>query len=420
MSGRGRRAVKVSTATQLRRRNSQAVLDVLLAGGPHDAAELMAATGLSRPTVHEICDHLIGRGLALELAPEPGGGRGRRPRRYAVRADAAHVLGVDMGETTVRAAVADLRGELVGEAAAAFPDPRIGAAGRLRAVRATAARALSAAGVPPDAVHAATLGVPAPVTADGRAVAVETYLPGLAAVDLRTALRPLLHGPVAVENDADLAVLGERWRGAAAGCDDAVLLLAGERLGAGICVGGALLRGRSGGAGEMGFLHLVSGVGDTDGIGRLLRGATGMPAPAAFAAAARGDPAALAALEVVARRVGRVLAVVATLLDPQVLVLGGAVAEAGPVLMGPLRRAYAGALRERPLRATPALEASPLAERGTVLGAVRVALDAVVPHLLDRPRTGGRDGRRTDVRGSDGGSGRWAAQPAERSGRASS
>jgi hypothetical protein len=64
-------------------------------------------------------------------------------------------------------------------------------------------------------------------------------------------------------------------------------------------------------------------------------------------------------------------------------VLGGAIAAAGDVLMGPLRRAYAGALRERPLRATPALAASPLAERGTVLGAVRVALDDLVPRLID-------------------------------------
>ena len=61
--------------------------------------------------------------------------------------------------------------------------------------------------------------------------------------------------------------------------------------------------------------------------------------------------------------------------------LGGAIAAAGDVLMDPLRHAYSGALHERPLRATPALAASPLAERGTVLGAVRVALDDLVPRL---------------------------------------
>ena len=372
----------MTTTTDVRRRNSQAVLEALLAAGPREGADLMAATGLSRPTVHEICDDLIARGLAVEVDPPHGGGPGRRPRVYTARADAAHVVGVDMGEATVRVAVADLRGAVVGEAAATFDDPRMPASRRFVLVRATVARALDAAGVDPAGVHAA-LGVPAPVTAEGRAVATPAYLPGLARVDLRTALRPLLDRPVVVENDADLAVLAERWRGAAVGCADAVLLLAGERLGAGICVGGRLVRGRYGGAGEMGFLHLVSGVGEPDGIGRLLRAATGRPAPVVFDAARRGVDDALAALEAVTVRVGRVLAILATLLDPEVVVLGGAVAEAGPVLMEPLCRAYAGALRERPLRATPALAASPLAERGTVLGAVRVALDDLVPRLLD-------------------------------------
>lgn len=378
----------------LRRRNTQAVLDVLLAGGAHDGVALMATTGLSRPTVHGVCDDLIGRGLAVELDAVGSGGPGRRPRVYAVRAESVHVVGVDMGEATVRAAVADLRGDVVGEASAVFPDPRMAAQRRLVLVRETVARALTAARVDPTSVRAATLGVPAPVTAEGHAVAVDAYLPGLAVVDLRTALRPLLDAAVIVENDADLAVLGERWRGAAAGCDDAVLLLAGERLGAGICIGGRMVRGSSGGAGEMGFLHLVSGVGDTDGIGRLLRAATATPATEAFAAARDGDTGAIAAIDAVSARVGRVLAILATLLDPQVVVLGGAVAEAGPILMDPLRRAYADALRERPLRATPALAASPLAERGTLLGAVRAALDDLIPRLLDLPGTDATMGRR--------------------------
>ena len=132
----------MSTATDLRRRNSQAVLDALLADGPREGGALMTATGLSRPTVHEICDDLIARGLAVEEAPAPGGGPGRRPRVYAARTDAAHVVGVDMGESTVRAAVADLRGVVVGEALAAFDDPRTPVARRLGRVRATVADAL--------------------------------------------------------------------------------------------------------------------------------------------------------------------------------------------------------------------------------------------------------------------------------------
>lgn len=139
----------------------------------------------------------------------------------------------------------------------------------------------------------------------------------------------------------------------------------------------------AGGAGELGFLHLVAGAGDTGGIGRLVRLASGRPAPRVLGAACTSDAAAPAVLEAVTGRVGRALAVLATMLDPQVVVLGGAAAEAGDVLMAPLRRAYTAALREGPLRATPTLVASTLAERGAVLGAVRVALDRLLPTLLD-------------------------------------
>lgn len=396
--------VKVSTPPVLRRLNAQAVLDVLLADPavgaaavgdaavgdagatgdpPWDATRLMAATGLSRPTVHDVCDDLITIGLAVERSGPSPTGPGRRARRYALCSAAAHVVGVDMGEATVRVAVADLRGVVVGGSSRNVPDPTMAATARLGVLRGAVAAALTAAGVTPDGVRAAAVGVPAPVTAGGRAVAVDSYLPGLAAVDLRSALRPLLTAPVTVENDANLAVIGERWRGAAAGCDDAVLLLAGERLGAGLCLGGRLVRGFAGGAGEMGFLDLVTGVGDTDGIGRLVRLATGRPAPAVFGAARAGNADALAALDAVTDRVGRAVAVLATLLDPQVIVLGGAVAEAGDVLMVPLTRAYTRALRERPLRATPPLVASTLADRGAVLGAVRTALDRLLPTLLD-------------------------------------
>jgi hypothetical protein len=291
--------------------------------------------------VHEICDDLIARAcLAVEADPTPGAGPGRRPRVYAARVDAAYVVGVDMGESTVRVAVADLRGDVVGEALAAFDDPRTPAARRLGHVRRSVADALQAAGVPSERVRVAALGVPAPVTPDGRAVAVDTYLPGLARVDLRTALAPL-PARLIVENDADLAVLAERWRGAAVGCADAVLLLAGERLGAGICVQGRLVRGRSGGAGEMGFLHLVAGVGGPDGIGRPLR-----RRPASRRRKRSPPPLAASRPRRCAghrRRTG--VGAVRDPRDPPDLQasLGGAIAAAGDVLMAPLRHAYAGA-----------------------------------------------------------------------------
>lgn len=398
----------------LRRMNAQAVLDALLAApGPVDATTLMDATGLSRPTVHAVCEALVAHGLAAEPAaadPPPGPARrGRRARGYALRAGAAPVVGVDMGAGSVRAAVADLRGAVVGEACTTLPDPTLRASDRLAAVRATAARALTAAGVEPAAVRGAALAVPAPVDPAGRAVADDGYLPGLAAADLRGALAPLLPVAPVVDNDANLAVLAERWLGAAAGAADIVLVLAGERLGAGICAGGRLVRGRAGGAGEMGFLDLVAGVGDPTGIGALARAGgaraiadgragallgarTGgdpgrVRAEDVVAAAADGDPVAAALLGEVTERVARALAVLAGVLDPEVLVVGGAVAAAGEALRAPLAQALDRALDgvlPAGTAARPRLAVSPLAGRGPLLGAVRAALDDLRPRLLDR------------------------------------
>lgn len=230
-----------------------------------------------------------------------------------------------------------------------------------------------------------TVGVPAPVTVDGRVVVDGPYLPGVAELDLRTALD--LAVPMQVANAANLA---ERWLGVAAGTDDVVLVLAGERLGAGVCLGGRILRGHRGGTGELGFLDLVIGDdptardGGADGIGRLVRrwgsDALGRPVGAeeVFDAARRGESWAREVLDAVARRIARALAVLASLLDPEVIVVGGAVAGAREHLLIPLEQEFARVSR-RPAR----LATSTLADRGVLLGAVRATPDDVRPRLWD-------------------------------------
>ncbi len=377
-----------ATSPLLRRLNAQAVLDVLLDTAPGSGlsgADLMDATRLSRPTVHAVCDDLIARGWLTELdaqQPADSSRPGRRARVYAPRPDAGHVLGVDMGATTVRAAVADLRGTVLGEDTARFRHRRVPAAERIAETRAACARAAGQAGV--TTLLGAAIGVPSSVV-DGRVAADDGYLPGLAELDLRSALDGVAPGPALVDNDANLALLAERWTGAAADVADAVLVLAGERLGAGICTAGRIARGHRGRAGELGFLHLVDGVGDTAAIGNLTRrwgtAALGRPVRAedVTEAARGGDRRAAAVLDDVARRTARVLAVLATLLDPEVIVIGGGAAGAADVLLTPLEREL-GRLVDHP----PRLVASALADRGVLLGALRAVLDDVRPRLLDR------------------------------------
>lgn len=396
---------KTATSPLLRRLNAGLVLDALRSMGPATGTELIAATGLSRPTVHTVCDHLIEMGWIHELEhrqPEAGSTPGRRARQYQFNARAGYVLGVDLGQNKVTAAVGDLRGDEVGSATRHFAREDIEARPRLTEVRKAIGSALEAAGLDRSAILSFALAVPGPVDDLGHVVAKEEYLPGLAKIDLRTALGKGFDVPVLIENDANLAVLAERWRGCAQGVDNVIELLAGERLGSGLYLGGRLVRGSHGAAGELEFLSMVEGVGNTDGIARLLRvegtkavtagrrartksslieSVDGNPdlvrAETVLSAVSEDDPAAIEALERTTHRIARVIALLHTLLNPELVVIGGAVAEAGDVLVRPLQKAVAE------LVATPpAIAASALGDHAVVLGAVRRALDQAEASLF--------------------------------------
>lgn len=398
--------MQTATPPLLRRLNAGAVMEALRTAGVVTGTELMEATGLSRPTVHAACDQLIALGWVTERESRrsaDGSRAGRPARQYELNARAGYAMGIDMGAGTVRAVVSDLRGDPIGDARRTYRHWHVSAPERLSIVRTAINAALTAARVPASAVLAVGLGVPGPVGNDGHIVAVEEYLPGLAEVDLRAAIGRRRGWPVLVENDANLAVLGERWRGAAVGLDNVVLILAGERLGAGIYLGGRLIRGGAGGAGELALLRLVEGVGSTDGIGNLARslgleavrrhrGGQHGKSPLSRAAASRGalkaeavldaarsgDPLAVQVLDEVTDRIARVVAVVATLLDPELVVIGGAVADAGELLLKPLEAKVPAYTTWRPRLATASF-----GDHSVVVGAVRLALDHIESQVFE-------------------------------------
>jgi predicted NBD/HSP70 family sugar kinase len=288
----------------------------------------------------------------------------------AFRADAGHVVGVDIGEKKVRAAVADLRGDVVTERLRVF-DPHADRRERLTVVRRTAAAALRSAGLTRADVLTACVGCTGGMDAATGAVLFSGAFPGLAEVNLRTALRRTLGRSLLVENDCNLAVIGERWRGVARAVDDVICVLAGERMGAGIVVGGRLVRGHAGAAGEMPFLGAYEVEHGAEGIAYLVR-MLGAPrwrdAEAVFAAAGAGDAEAISVIERSVRHAGRAIVTMALVLNPELIVIGGG--GAGDILLEPLRRRL-----NDMARLPPRLEASALRERGVLVGAIRHALD---------------------------------------------
>jgi len=172
--------------------------------------------------------------------------------------------------------------------------------------------------------------------------------------------------------------MAERWCGAAQRLDDVVCVLAGERIGAGIVMGGRLMRGHMGAAGELSFVSALDLEPGAHGVAQLIRQLSGEDAPDVVAAAAAGDAEAAAIVERASRWAGHGVVTTAQIVNPELVVIGGGVARAGEVLLAPMRR-----LLEEAAPVPPQLVASPLAERGPLLGAIRLALDDLELRLLD-------------------------------------
>jgi glucokinase len=216
---------------------------------------------------------------------------------------------------------------------------------------------------------------------------------------LRERLSLLLSGPVAVENDANAAAWAEYRFGAGRGSTSLVMITVGTGLGAGLVLGGRLAAGARGLAAEVGHVPLVpdgrpcpcglrgcweryvSGTALTAEATRL--GPAWLPADpsavgrAVLAAARAGDADGLALIAEQGCRLGEGLATLTALLDPDVVIVGGGLAAAGELLLGPARARLAEALSPVLRRSLPRVVAAELGAEAGVVGAADVARTAV-------------------------------------------
>lgn len=297
-------------------------------------------------------------------------------------------LGIDIGGTNVRVGAVDAAGRILARGKAPTrpeegPPAVVGrVAGMVRDVLASP----QVAGVA-QAVVGVGLATPGPVDA-GRGVVVTTpNMPGWRDVPIADLLAAEVGLPVRHLRDANAALLGEAWLGAARGHRDVILLTLGTGVGGAALVGGRLLLGRDGFAGEFGHLTI-----DPDGppcgcgnrgclealvSGSAIRRRTGLDARALFATAGQGDPDALAAVTQVAVFLGIGLACLANAFNPSAIVLGGGMMD-GWDLLG---ERTIEEMRRRTFHAvTAGLEVIParLGDEAGVLGAARLVLEGGV------------------------------------------
>jgi predicted NBD/HSP70 family sugar kinase len=315
---------------------------------PFTRAELIRATGLSAPTVGTLVTHLSRIGLLRGLGTSPSRG-GRRPASMEFNARHGFAAAIDLGPTRTRLAVADLRGERL--AHRVIPTPSgVGPTALLTQLAAALRSLLQEAKVPLDRLLAVGAGAPGAVDwKRGVVVALASNLEGWSDVPMAEILRDALGAPVVVENDVNLAVLGERWRGAARGHETCAFITIGTGIGAGVVVDGALHRGHHFLAGEIGFMCMGKEYVDRAFPRGCLETLAGLRALAArwtrgtgvdpgrdvaalFEAARSGNAEAQSAVRDVATLISIATANLSLALDPSLIVLGGALVSHEPLV----------------------------------------------------------------------------------------
>ncbi|MFV2194633.1 ROK family transcriptional regulator [Nocardiopsis sp. LOL_012] len=389
------------TPRLLRQLNDRAALELLLSSGPLTRTQIGTRTGLSKVTASQLLARLEERDL-VRVVGTRAGGRGPNAALYALVPESAYVAALDVSARRVTATIADITGTVVSEVTVdptESDDP-------VALVHTSVMRLADTAGVPLDRVRACVIGTPGvvdPRTGDIRfSFDLMSWHEGVL-----EALRADLERSVVIENDVNLAALAEHAEGAAADTSEFVLiwLSAAGGVGMSTMIDGRIHRGRSGGAGEIGYLPVpgapmpsevgASGAYEPRG-GDLPHGfqalvkakqvvdlaagygiggsdVTEVVTEAAGAATPEGD----AFLDAFAERLARGVAAVTVILDPGLVVLGGDVARAGGAKLA--ERVQKATARIAPNAAEVALgtvEGSPVA-RGALLSALERAREEV-------------------------------------------
>ena len=376
------------TPRLLRAHNERTLLEHLRDAGPSSRPDLARIAGLSKPTVSQALANLESAGLVRPLGPASPS-LGRTAMLYEVDPTAGYVVGIDIGRAWIRVAAADLSGAIV-----ARRDERNRARSANALVKAVAVVAhdvVAAAGLTWKHVAHTVVGGPGVFDPDSDRLRHAPNVPGWSRPGVMSSLREALPPTVALDNDANLAAVGERTYGSGRDARTFVYVSVGTGIGMGVIIDGELYRGAHGAAGEVGYLPLggvepgrASGreakrrgmleeAASADAVVRTAKrlgmdGATS--AKRVFAAARTGDEMALAAVAAEAERLALVVGTVAAIVDPEFVLLGGGVGSNIDLLRPPLERRLA----ELTPLAPPVAEGE-LGQDATVLGAVASALD---------------------------------------------
>jgi|GEM_PF-2041758 len=401
------------TPQYIRNLNENLIMDALITQGTMSRADISRQTGLSKPTVSSAVEHLIDRNLVRETG-RADNAQGRKATLIRFNETAYYVCGIDLGATRIRIALSDLNGEIlvyrtypmVVQAANDQAQATI-----LELLRSHMNALLEENHLKWNQIQCIGFGIPGVVLPEtGRISRIVDPLVGLEKAFSLESLSGAFPCEVILENDVNLAALGEYRSGAATGYPLFIFFSIGTGTGAGIMVHGQLLRGLGGLTGEIAEMLMEDGrrleeVLSADGLMQLakrhlnlhdeLLEATDSGADVnvdvdadadalrrhltpekLFEAARSGEVEALEILKQYSQMIASALRQISVVLAPDLIVLGGGVGGNGDVLVPLLRQIIS---EHFPVQ--PQLICSKLGEQAVVTGAVQVALQQTMLNL---------------------------------------
>lgn len=365
----------------VRQLSARVVVETVLKAGPISRAELSRATGLSKQTISDVIRELEKDGWVREQG-QVQGAVGRKAVTYKIRPDAAFVLGIDLGGTKVHLALADLTGTIVAEVFE--PTDLRGGLNVIEQIRRLTESLARQAGIPQCRIRGGAMGSPGVIDPRSGGITIAPNIPGLDTIDVPAAVKQHLGFDVIIENDVNLAAVGEQWQGSYRSVHTFAFIAVGTGIGMGLVADGRLIRGARGGAGEIAYLpvggdpfdsrnHMVGTLEMATGSAAIVRryigfgGASGATVRDIFDQLEK-DEAARTTIDEVARIIASAIVAIHSVIDPALIIMGGSIG-ARTELKAALERHLSRCMAD-----PVPLEISSLGSRATLVGAVGTAL----------------------------------------------
>jgi predicted NBD/HSP70 family sugar kinase len=374
----------------VRKINQQRIMKIVSEQNPIGIPQLIKVSGLSRPTVDQIVELFLENGLIRESGYTHGR-PGRKAALYELDPNTGFGVGVDLGGSKIACSIADVGGKILANIYEPI-NPK-GGTEIIAQIIEMIQKLSKQANISAEKIKQISIGTPGIISDDGK-LSLGANVGNLDGMHLATILRKLFDVEVDVENDLNLAAVGEFLHGAAKEVMNFALIQVGTGIGAGIFIDGQLVRGSRGAAGEISFLPLFGNPNDpwaienglaessvgTKGILKRYKELIGKESDVTvkeiFELAEKNDEKARQIVEEVGSKLGYIAVCLKAVADPDLIILGGGIGS-NPILL-PIVRKAANSLVPFEVN----IKSTTLDSKAGVIGAAMYAAEKIRTRML--------------------------------------